>query len=66
MSAADSVAGARGDMTLEVDMLRCFIAAELVGTGVRIPPEELARIATAVLEEAVRISVEWVEAEVAY
>ena len=70
MSGSDAVVGVVaetcGDMTLDVDALRRFIAAELVGTGLEIPAEELARIATAVLDEAVRISLEWVEAELPY
>lgn len=53
-------------MTLEVDALRRLIAEELVGAGARIPASELTRISAAILDEAVRISVEWVEASQTY
>lgn len=55
-----------GGMTLEVDALRRLVAEELVGAGVHVPVSELARISAAILAEAVRISVEWVEAETGY
>lgn len=57
---------AAGGMSLEVDALRRLIALELVGAGVLVPASELSRIAAAILDEAVRISVEWVEAAQAY
>ena len=53
-------------MTLEVDGLRRLIAEELVGAGVRVPEAEVARISSAILDEALRISVEWLEAESVY
>ena len=54
------------EMTLELEALRQMIATELVGAGVRIPPDEMARVSAAILTEAVRSSVEWVEAETAF
>lgn len=64
MSSADTLRSR--DMTLEVDTLRQLIATELVRAGVRIPHHEMARVSAAILTEAVRISVEWVEAEIIF
>ena len=50
-------------MTLEVDALRRLIAEQLVGAGVHVPAAKLAAVSAAILEEAVRISLEWLEAE---
>ena len=58
--------GTRGGMALELDALRRFIALELVATGAQISGDDRARVSAAILDEAVRISVEWVEAELTY
>ena len=49
-------------MTAELDALRQTISEQLVGVGVRLSAMELDRISATILAEAVRISVEWVEA----
>jgi hypothetical protein len=58
--------GLGGGMALEVDALRRLIAVQLIGAGVRIPDDSLANVSAAILTEAVRISVEWLEAEPAF
>lgn len=55
--------GREGGMMLEVDALARYIAVQLVAVGVRIPRESVAAVSAAVLAEAVRISVEWLEVE---
>jgi hypothetical protein len=63
---AASDAHADGGMSLEVDALRRLIVLELVGAGVHVPLLDLTRMSVAILDEAVRISTEWLEASQAY
>ncbi|MDB4917327.1 MAG: hypothetical protein JWM95_4971 [Gemmatimonadetes bacterium] len=48
-------------MPHEVEQLRATIAEQLRGAGVEMPEERLDTVAEAILADAVRLALEWIE-----